>query len=1539
MGSDKPTPIRQNVPGGSPSYRQSSGFGTQPTPTPGTGNGFDSTKRSGPPAASTYPSSTDQEAYRSSTSSDADSFDTTTVDSPEDKNSMPVEEAETPTEEKGEDAAFAPITAPITKREDHRIRTGSVATQDPDEDEAQKEIRQLLSRVFGQSRQETSEEEKTRHFGVVFKHLTVIGAAAGTSLQPTTGDVFLGLARQLWTLLSRGTSSFKKSSKTILDDFTGCIKPGELVLVLGQPGSGCSTFLKVIGNQRSGYQKIEGDVRYGGTSSEEMEKKFRSEVIYAPEDDLHYATLKVRDTLNFALETRTPGKESRKEGESRKSYSRNFLEVVTKLFWIEHTLDTKVGSAFVRGVSGGEKKRVSIAEALVTKATVQCWDNSTRGLDAATALEYVQSLRALTNMASTSTCVALYQAGQSIYELFDKVLLINEGQCCYFGPTEKAGPYFKSLGFAQPERWTTSDFLTSVTDDHERQIQDGYENRIPRNASEFAASFKNSDIYRNNLNEVNEFEIETEGITADRERAMSKATQKKNYTVSFQKQVIACTKRQALVMLGDKESLIGKWFGIVFQALITGSLFYNLPNTAAGVFTRGGVLFFMLLFNALLALAELTAAFESRPILMKHKSFAFYRPSAYAIAQTVIDVPLVFIQISIFQLIVYFMANLSRTPSQFFIDFLLLWVATMSMYAFFRAVGSFVSSLDIATRITGVAIQIFVVYTGYLIPKTKMRPWFKWLIWVNPIQYAYEGMISNEFHGLEIQCTTPYLVPPNAPPANQGCALQGSRPGSTTVLGDDYIETAFGYSYSHLWRNVGIIFAFFFFFVFLTAVGLERQKPNTSGDSVTVYKRGYTPDPMKQKKYASDEEHGMEKNYPSPTESGSQEQDVTTALNVDHAVLTWRGVTYTIPYQGGQRTLLNGISGYVKPGKLTALMGASGAGKTTLLNSLAQRLRIGTVTGDFRVDGKPLPHSFAPAYAEQMDIHEPTSTVREALRFSAQLRQPYETSTKEKYDYCEKVLDLLEMRDIAGAVIGSEGNGLTQEQRKRLTIGVELASKPDMLVFLDEPTSGLDSGAAFNIVRLLRRLADQGQTILCTIHQPSSVLFQYFDNLLLLKSGGKTAYFGPIGNNGRTLINYFESNGGKRCPPQTNPAEYMLDVIGAGDPTYRGPDYGEVWDNSKEKRELEQELEKLDNERQGTRVSERNTKAGGYATPFWTQTWLVTHRSFVSMWRSQDYVVGMMILHIFTGLFNAFTFWDIGNSQIDMQSRLFSIFMVLTISPPLIQQLQPRFLAARALFESRESSSRTYSWPVFVISVIVSEIPYRFVAGTLFFAAWYWPPSLPRDAYTSGIVWSLVMLFELYYLGYGQAIAAISPNDLVASLLVPVTFMFIVAFCGIVVPYAVLPHFWQSWMYHLTPFRYLLEMFLTLVTHDVPLRCEPQELARFPPPAGQSCEKFTEAFVRQMGGYVETVEGGLCGFCQYANGDQFAASFNAFYRFRWRDYGIFLGYIAFNFAMVFVFTWIYLRGSQKMKGVIGRAKAKREMKNRNRQTEEEKVEG
>lgn len=211
----------------------------------------------------------------------------------------------------------------------------------------------------------------------------------------------------------------------------------------------------------------------------------------------------------------------------------------------------------------------------------------------------------------------------------------------------------------------------------------------------------------------------------------------------------------------------------------------------------------------------------------------------------------------------------------------------------------------------------------------------------------------------------------------------------------------------------------------------------------------------------------------SQTTSGKAEK----ALIQNTSVFTWRDLTYTVKTSSGDRVLLDSVNGYIKPGTLGALMGSSGAGKTTLLDVLAQRKTDGQLSGKIHVDGRVLPLAFqrSAGYCEQQDVHEPLATVREALEFSAVLRQPKETPHAEKIAYVDTIVNLLGMTDIEHALVGTPGNGLNVEQRKRLTIGVELVAKPSILLFLDEPTSGLDSQSAFSIVKFLRKLADVGQ--------------------------------------------------------------------------------------------------------------------------------------------------------------------------------------------------------------------------------------------------------------------------------------------------------------------------------------------------------------------------------------------------------------------------------------------------------------------------------
>ncbi|KAJ5885529.1 hypothetical protein N7495_010039 [Penicillium taxi] len=319
---------------------------------------------------------------------------------------------------------------------------------------------------------------------------------------------------------------------------------------------------------------------------------------------------------------------------------------------------------------------------------------------------------------------------------------------------------------------------------------------------------------------------------------------------------------------------------------------------------------------------------------------------------------------------------------------------------------------------------------------------------------------------------------------------------------------------------------------------------------------------------------------------------------------------YHVPFHGEKKQLLNQVFGNVKPGSLVALMGASGAGKTTLLDVLAQRKDSGEIHGSILIDGKPQGVSFqrTTGYCEQQDVHESTATVQEALIFSAVLRQPSTVPYEEKIAYVDHIIDLLELTNIKDALIGNPGAGLSIEQRKRVTLGVELVAKPTLL-FLDEPTSGLDGQSAFNIVRFLRKLVDGGQAVLCTIHQPSAVLFDAFDGLLLLAKGGRMTYFGETGKESTKILDYFSRNG-TPCPADANPAEHIIDVIQG---STGNTDWVDVWSKSEERKLALTELQALDEA--GRADQSYVVDTSDFATSHWFQFKMVTKRLSVQIWR------------------------------------------------------------------------------------------------------------------------------------------------------------------------------------------------------------------------------------------------------------------------------------------------------------------------------------
>ena len=383
------------------------------------------------------------------------------------------------------------------------------------------------------------------------------------------------------------------------------------------------------------------------------------------------------------------------------------------------------------------------------------------------------------------------------------------------------------------------------------------------------------------------------------------------------------------------------------------------------------------------------------------------------------------------------------------------------------------------------------------------------------------------------------------------------------------------------------------------------------------------------------------------------------------------------------------------------------------------------------------PHTFKQimGYVEQFDTLLPRDTAREAVEFSAALRLPSDTTAEVRSAWVTSVLSMLELLPLENTMIGNvEIGGMSFEQKKRVSIAVELAANPAIL-FLDEPTTGLDSRAAQVIVRCIKRVAASGRTIVCTIHQPSAVIFEAFDSLLLLRRGGQTVFFGELGEQSAHLVSYFEAIPDVAAKPKGhNPATWMLEVIGAGT---GGNTAGSVVDFHEYYKQSSAcvintakvdalcilDIDDLEN---GNVVVVKHSECAflpvffgkgrpdrdllperlyiaGYSTQF---QYLMT-RFLLSYWRSPTYNFVRMVVSIVIALIFASTYANQQYStDVDVISRVALIYItVLFMGVVSMKSVQPVILEERPAIY-REMYSKMYDTKVYTIACTLVEVRY-----------------------------------------------------------------------------------------------------------------------------------------------------------------------------------------------------------------------------------------
>ncbi|KAE9607131.1 putative lipopolysaccharide-transporting ATPase [Lupinus albus] len=505
----------------------------------------------------------------------------------------------------------------------------------------------------------------------------------------------------------------------------------------------------------------------------------------------------------------------------------------------------------------------------------------------------------------------------------------------------------------------------------------------------------------------------------------------------------------------------------------------------------------------------------------------------------------------------------------------------------------------------------------------------------------------------------------------------------------------------------------------------------------------------------------------------------TTSLEIEDSVgsterkemgmcLTWKDLYVTASVgKKGKRAILEGLTGYAKPGQLLAIMGPSGCGKSTLLDALAGRLGSNIrQTGEILINGHKQALAYGTsAYVTQDDILLTSLTVREAVHYSAQLQLPASMSKGEKKERADFIIREMGLQETINTRIGGWGcKGISGGQKRRVSICIEILTQPRLL-FLDEPTSGLDSAASYYVMRTIATLQKKDniqRTVIASIHQPSTEVFQLFSNLCLLSSG-TVVYFGPAS----AASEFFTSNGFP-CPPLQNPSDHLLKVINKdfdqgtdmdmnGTVTIPAEEAIRILVESYKSSEWNQEVQKeiVILSEKGTRSIEKKRGHGS----FLNQCFVLTKRSFVNMYRDLGYYWLRLVIYVALAISLATVFYDMNKSKDPIKDRGSLLSFVSTFITFMAIGGFPSFVEDMKVFE-RERLNGHYGVTAFVIGNTFSSIPYLILNSLIPGAITYYPPGLQRGyehfLYFISVLFSCLMLVESLMM----TIASIVPNYL-----------------------------------------------------------------------------------------------------------------------------------------------------------------------------------
>ncbi|KAL6336669.1 hypothetical protein AAG906_035983 [Vitis piasezkii] len=1254
------------------------------------------------------------------------------------------------------------------------------------------------------------------------------------------GDVYVG-SRALPTLLNATLNTIeavlglihlapsKKRKIQILKDVSGIVKPSRMTLLLGPPSSGKTTLLLALAGKLDHDLKVSGKVTYCGHELDEFIPQ--RTCAYISQHDLHHGEMTVRETLDFSGRCLGVGTRyemlaelSRREREAgikpdpeidafMKATAMSGQETslvtdyVLKILGLDICADIMVGDDMRRGISGGQKKRVTTGEMLVGPAKVLLMDEISTGLDSSTTFQIVKFMRQMVHIMDVTMIISLLQPAPETYDLFDDIILLSDGQIVYQGPCENVLEFFEYMGFRCPERKGVADFLQEVTSKKDQE-QYWYKRNQPythASVPDFVEAFNSFHVGQQLSAELS--------VPYDKTRTHPAALVTEKYGISNYELFKACFAREWLLMKRNSFVYIFKTAQITIMSLIALTVFLRTQMPHGTLADGGkffGALFFSLINVMFNGMAELAMTVFRLPVFFKQRDFLFYPAWAFALPIWVLRIPLSFMESGIWIILTYYTIGFAPAASRFFRQFLAFFgihQMALSLFRFIAAVGR--TQVVASTLGTFTLLMVFVL-GGFIISKNDIEPFMIWGYYISPMMYGQNAIVMNEF--LDKRWAAP----------NTDSRFNEPTVGKVLLKSRGFFVDEYWF-----WICVGALLAFSLLFNVLFVAALTFLNP--LGDTKNAI---LNEEDDKNKNKASSGQHSTEGTDMAVINSseivGSAENAPKRGMVLPFQPLSlaFEHVNYFVDMPAEMKSqgveedrlqLLRDVSGAFRPGILTALVGVSGAGKTTLMDVLAGRKTGGYIEGSISISGYPKNQkTFArvSGYCEQNDIHSPYVTVHESLLYSAWLRLSSDVDTQTRKMFVEEVMELVELKPLRDSLVGLPGvDGLSTEQRKRLTIAVELVANPS-IIFMDEPTSGLDARAAAIVMRTVRNTVDTGRTVVCTIHQPSIDIFEAFDELLLMKRGGQVIYAGPLGRHSHKLVEYFEAIPGvPKIKEGSNPATWMLVVSASSVEAQMEVDFAEIYANSSLYQRNQELIKELSTPPPASKDLYFPTE---FSQPFSTQCKACFWKQHWSYWRNPQYNAIRFFMTIVIGALFGVIFWNKGEQttkQQDLMNLLGAMYAaVLFLGATNASAVQSIVAIERTVFY-RERAAGMYSPLPYAFAQVSIEAIYVAIQTIVYTLLLY--SMIGFDWKVGKFLWFYyyILMCFIYFTMYGMMVVALTPGHQIAAIVMSFFLSFWNLFSGFLIPRPQIPVWWR-WYYWASPVAWTLYGLVTSQVGD-----------------------------------------------------------------------------------------------------------------------------